>query len=82
MCGVALYKEETFVYPETTYFLSKPSGLCFIIKDASPLFGCIPHFFAFCVDSTVPVLYTERYGIFAADRAARLYSCKEKEEMP
>ena len=21
MCGVALYKEETFVYPETTYFV-------------------------------------------------------------
>ena len=41
-----------------------------------------PHFFAFCVDSTVPVLYTERYGTFAADRAARLYPCKEKEEMP
>ena len=57
-------------------------GLCFIIKDASPLFDCIPHFFAFCVDSTVPVLYTERYGTFAADRAARLYPCKEKEEMP
>ena len=47
-----------------------------------PLFGCIPHFFAFCVDSTVPVLYTERYGTFAAGRASRLYPCKEKEEMP
>ena len=51
-------------------------------KRRFPLFGCIPHFFAFYVDSTVPVLYTERYGTFAADRAARLYSCKEKEEMP
>ena len=51
-------------------------------KRRFPLFGCIPHFFAFCVDSTVPVLYTERYGTFAADRAARLYPCKEKEEMP
>ena len=40
-------------------------------KRRFPLFGCIPHFFAFCVDSTVPVLYTERYGTFAADRAAR-----------
>lgn len=48
-------------------------------KRRFPLFGCIPHFFAFCVDSTVPVLYTERYGTFAA---ARLYPCKEKEEMP
>lgn len=51
-------------------------------RRSPPLFGCIPHFFAFCVDSTVPVLYTEKYGTFAADRAARLYPCKEKEEMP
>lgn len=47
-------------------------------KRRFPLFGCIPHFFAFCVDSTVPVLYTERYGTFAADRAARLYPLQGK----